>query len=155
MKSDKPRTPAAAAPPSPAARLLRSLAIGTCVRYTAIAFCEFLITYILYGEAQGPAVLHILLLLPYSLCLTGATCLRRTDAPPLWVRVILHPLFCIGGFLLFVCLPVGVTGGNLLVGLLLASLIYGSATALLLVLGRKSKQRKNDSTPYQSQFGNR
>ena len=142
---------------TPAARL-RSLWLGTCARYTvlglillissAIASDSLTITYV--------DTVRFFLLLPFGLCLTLSAWVRRSEKLGSGAKVGLHALSTLGGFYLFCYLPYQVrtrpSGMQVLIILLLAVILYALTMGIYAAATAKSRRRKLDSVPYESQF---
>lgn len=142
---------------SPVARL-RSLWLGTCARFTllclfmlvtsAIASDSLTITYV--------DTVHFFLLLPFGLCLTLAAWVRRSPKLGSGAKVGLHTLCTLGGFYLFGYLPYQVrtkpSGMQVLLILLAAALVYALIMGIFVAATAKTRQKKRNETPYESQF---
>ena len=138
--------------------LLKDLWLGTCARFTvlclillvtsAIASDSLTITYV--------DTVRFFLLLPFGLCLTLSAWVRRSDKLSAGGKVALHALSTLGGFYLFCYLPYQVrtdpSGMQVLIILLLVAVLYAAVMAIWAGVTRKSRQRKLDETPYESQF---
>ncbi len=145
------------AAPSPAAILL-DLWMGTCARFTvlclillatsAIASTSLTITYV--------DSVRFFLLLPFGLCLTLAARVRSSDKLPTAAKCCLHPLAFLGGFYLFCYLPYQIrtnpSGMQVFIILLLTALIYAVAMGIYAATTAKTRQKKIDKTPYESQY---
>ena len=137
---------------------LKSLWLGTCSRFTllclfmlvtsAIASDSLTITYV--------DTVRFFLLLPFGLCLTLAAWVRRSPRPSSGAKVGLHALATLGGFYLFCYLPYQVrtkpSGMQILIILLLAVILYALIMGVYAAVTAKSRQRKRDDVPYESQF---
>ena len=145
--------------PPRAAALLRELWLGSCARYTVLCLCLLVVSAIAAESLTVTYVdaLRFFLLLPFALCLTLAARVRRADRLSGGAKCALHPLLCLGGFYLCCYLPFQVStkpsGGQILLLLCLAALVYGLGTVLLWLATRKGRQAAIDHTPYVSQFG--
>ena len=142
---------------SPVARL-NSLWLGTCARFTllclfmlvtsAIASDSLTITYV--------DTVRFFLLLPFGLCLTLAAGVRRSAKLSSGAKVGLHALCTLGGFYLFGYLPYQVrtkpSGMQILLILLTATLVYALVMGIYAAITAKTRQKKRDETPYESQF---
>lgn len=142
---------------SPVARL-RSLWRGTCTRFTllclfmlvtsAIASDSLTITYV--------DTVHFFLLLPFGLCLALAAGVRRSPKLGSGAKVGLHTLCTLGGFYLFGYLPYQVrtkpSGMQILLILLAATLVYALVMGIYAAATAKTRQKKRNEIPYESQF---
>ncbi len=156
------RTPAAQASPKANAPTtisrLRDLWLGTAARYTVIAICALFIGAISHESLAVAYVdaLRFLLFLPFSVILTLAAWVRRSDKLSAGARIGLHPLLTLSGFYLCLYLPYQVqskpSGQQVLLIVLLAILLYGIVMALYLVTTRRSRVAKRETVPYESQF---
>ena len=140
------------------ADLIRSLWLGTCARYTvlglillvssAIASDSLTITYV--------DTVRFFLLLPFGLCLTLAAWVRRSPKLSGGTKVGLHALITLGGFYLFCYLPYQVrtkpSGMQILIILLLTVVLYALVMGIFAAVTAKTRQKKQDSVPYESQF---
>ena len=137
---------------------LRSLWRGACTRFTllclfmlvtsAIASDSLTITYV--------DTVRFFLLLPFGLCLTLAAGVRRSHNFGSSAKVGLHALCTLGGFYLCCYLPYQVrtnpSGMQILLVLLAAVIVYGLVMGIYAAATAKSRRRKRDETPYESQF---
>ena len=144
---------------APASSLPKDLWLGSCARYTVLCMLLLLISTLL---AESPSAVYVdpirfALLLPFALCLTGATMLRRTDKLSRGAKCALHPLAVLGGFYTFGYLPFQLrskpSGQQILLFLLLAALVYGLAMGIYCLITHSLGRKKSEDTPYVSQFG--
>ena len=142
---------------SPAARL-KSLWLGGCARFTLL--CLFmLVTSAIAADSLTTTfvdTVHFFLLLPFGLCLTLATRVRKSDKLSTGVKCGLHPLAFLGGFYFFCYLPYQIrtnpSGMQVLLILLAATLVYALVMSIYAAATAKTRQKKRDETPYESQF---
>ncbi len=154
-------TSAPTAAPAPVAPtgLARRLWQGTATRYTVISLCVILLNLLLNAAEAETYVepLRFLLFLPFSLALTVAALVRRSDKLSGGAKVGLHPLISLGAFYLCLYLPYQLetrpSGAQVLILVILAALVYGIAMGVYLLCTRRARQKKLDETPYVSQFG--
>ena len=149
------------APPAEAPSVtssLKSLWLGTCARYTVLCLV-LLVTSAIASESLTVTyvdTLRFFLLLPFGLCLTLAAWVRRSDKLSAGAKVGLHSLAVLGGFYLFCYLPYQLrtkpSGMQVLVILLLAAIFYGITMAIVAAVTAKTRQKKLDEVPYESQF---
>ena len=164
----KQQTKPAAPTPAPvtARTVLRDLWYGTATRYTAIALGLLLVNVILNASADGTAAegtmtmvdpLRFFLLIPFSLLLTVATLVRRTDKLATGAKVALPPLCVLGGLYRCFILPYQVqtkaSPAQTMMLLLFALIIYLIVMAVCLLITRRRGQKQVDATPYTRQFG--
>jgi len=137
---------------------LRFLWRGTCTRFTllclfmlvtsAIASDSLTITYV--------DTVRFFLLLPFGLCLTLAAGVRRSPKFSNGAKVGLHVVCTLGGFYLCCYLPYQVrtnpSGMQILLVLLAAAILYALVMGVYAAVTAKSRQKKRDETPYESQF---
>ena len=172
MNKNKQRPTAVTEPTSSAGRkLARELWYGTAARYTVIALVLLLINVIL-DAASGtgnPAnsmsavtvvdTLRFFLLLPFSFLLAAAALIRRNDKLSTGARVLLHPLFTLGGFYLCFYLPYQIqtkpSPAQALLILLAVLILYIIVMTVYLLLTRHRRQKAVDATPYTRQFGSK
>lgn len=146
------------APSASAAARLRSLWLGTCARYTVLCLILLVTSAITSNSLTVTYVdtVRFFLLLPFGLCLTLATRVRRSDKLSVGAKVALHPLATLGGFYLFCYLPYQLrtkpSGMQILIILLLAAVLYGLAMLMTVTVTAKARQKKLDDAPYESQF---
>ena len=137
---------------------LNALWLGTCARYTVLCLILLVTSAITSNSLTVTYVdtLRFFLLLPFALCLTLGTWVRRSDKLPLGAKVALHPLATLGGFYLFCYLPYQLrtkpSGMQILIILLLAAVLYGLAMLMTVTVTAKARQKKLDDAPYESQF---
>ena len=145
------------------AALWQRLALGTCVRYTLI-LVGVLLLHALFTALDltgNPYIATSLLwlLLPFSMLLTAATAIRKTDKLSVGLRILLHPLLTYGGFCLFVYLPYHMdrtpSGQATLIILVTAAIVYAAVMAAVLLIARKKTHKTIEKTPYVSHFGDR
>ena len=89
-------------------QLIKRLFSGTCLWFTLLAVGLMLIRLI--AEGSGDGIIEIprfLLLLPCGLFLAAAGTIYRHTALAGWARLLLHYLFCMLAFFLFLWLPAG------------------------------------------------
>jgi hypothetical protein len=144
-------TPAAASP-------LKSLWLGTCARYTVLCLILLVASSIASGSLTVTYVdtVSFLLQLPFGLCLTLAAWVRRSDKLSTGSKVGLHALATMGGFYLFCYLPYQLrtkpSGMQVFIILLVAVILYGITMAIVAAVTAKTRQKKLDEIPYESQF---
>ena len=137
---------------------LRSLWRGTCTRFTLL--CLFmLVTSAIASDSLTITYVDsvsFFLLLPFGLCLTLAAGARRSPKLSSGAKVGLHVLCTLGGFYLCCYLPYQVrtnpSGMQILLVLLAAVIVYGLVMGIYAAATAKSRRRKRDETPYESQF---
>ena len=137
---------------------LKSLWLGTCSRFTLL--CLFmLVTSAIAADSLTTTyvdTVHFFLLLPFGLCLTLAAWVRRSPKLGSGAKVGLHALCTLGGFYLFGYLPYQVrtkpSGMQILLILLTAILVYALVMGIYVAATAKSRQKKRNETPYESQF---
>ncbi len=157
--SQKKKAPPVAATPAPrATSLLRSLLHGTCLWFTGISVFVLIFNLLFPSNSAGYVnALSFLLFLPFGFALTVAGTVRRAPTLPTSAKVILHPLCSLGGFYICFYLPYQLTkkptAGQVLAILVLAAVVYGVIVGAISLWGRRTRQKKLDDTPYESQFG--
>ncbi len=135
---------------------LRTLSVGTSVRYTLIALGALLIHAL--GLATGYVdALRFFLFLPFACLLTAAAMIRRAPRLGRASKAILHPILVLGGFYLCLYLPYQLrtkpSNQQVLLIVLLAAILYAAAMGIYLACTRRRRQKAIDETPYVSQFG--
>lgn len=131
---------------------------GTCTRYTVLCLLLLVTSAIFSGSLTVTYVdtVRFFLLLPFALCLTLANRVRHSPRLSLAPKVGLHVLSVLGGFYLFCYLPYQIRtsphGMQILLILLLAILLYGLVMGVVLALSAVTRRRKQEQTPYESQF---
>jgi hypothetical protein len=142
---------------SPAA-VLKELWLGTCARFTVLCLILLVTSSIAEDSLTVTYVdtVRFFLLLPFGLCLTLSAWVRRSDKLSAGAKVGLHALSTLGSFYLFCYLPYQVrtspSGMQVLIILMLVAILYAAVMAIWAGVTRKSRQRKLDETPYESQF---
>lgn len=150
--------PASEAHNTKAAAYAKSLWLGTCARYTVLCLIMLLASAIASDSLTVTYVdtVSFLLLLPFGLCLTLAAWARRSDKLPTGAKVALHAPATLGGFYLFCYLPYQLrtkpSGMQVLVILLAAVILYAIAMGIFAAVTAKSRQKKIDAQPYESQY---
>lgn len=97
------------------------------------------------------------MLLPLSLCISGAYMIRHATGIPSVGKVLLHPLLCLGGIYL-TYLPYQMANdflaSTVLIHLLFFAVVYGVVTALVCIFSSViSRKKEKKTTPaYISQF---
>ncbi len=138
---------------------VKALWLGTCARYTVLTLVALLVNALISESLTKTYVdtIHFFLFLPFSLCLTLAALVRRSDKLSKGWRVLLHPLLFFGGFYLCLYLPYQIetrpTGGQVLIILTLVLLLYATAMGIYLLATSKQRRKKEEETPYKSLFG--
>ena len=139
--------------------LLRDLWLGTCARFTVLCLILLITSSIASASLSINYVdtVHFFLLLPFGLCLTLATRVRKSDKLSTGAKCGLHPLAFLGGFYFFCYLPYQIrtnpSGMQVLIILLLVALIYAITMAVFALVASKIRKHTDD-TPYESQFSN-
>ena len=140
------------------AALIRGLWLGTCARYTVLCLILLITSAIASDSLTVTYVdtVRFFLLLPFGLTLTLAAWVRRSTKLGAGAKVGLHALATLGGFYLFCYLPYQVrtkpSGMQVLIILLLVLLLYVIGVGIYAVVTAKTRQKKIDDTPYESQF---
>lgn len=141
-----------------AAARLKALWLGTCARYTVLCLILLVTSAIASDSLTVTYVdtVRFFLLLPFGLCLTLAAWVRRADKLSAGAKVGLHAITTLGGFYLFCYLPYQLrtkpSGMQILIILLAVVLLYAVAVAVYAAVTAKTRQKKRDATPYESQF---
>ena len=137
---------------------LRALWLGTCARYTILCLILLVTSAIASDSLTVTYVdtVRFFLLLPFGLCLTLAAKVRSSDKLSAGAKVGLHALAALGGFYLFCYLPYQVrtkpSGMQVLIILLLVAVLYAAVMGAYAAVTAKSRRKKIDDTPYESQF---
>lgn len=137
---------------------LNALWLGTCARYTVLCLI-LLVTSAIASESLTVTYVdpvRFFLLLPYGLCLTLAALVRRSDKLAAGAKVGLHALTTLGGFYLFCYLPYQLrtkpSGMQIFLILLAVVILYAVVMAIVAAVTAKTRRKKLDDTPYESQF---
>ena len=151
--------PAPEAHNTKAPSLAKRIWLGTCARYTVLCII-LLVTSAIASESLTVTyvdTVRFFLLIPFGLCLTLAAMARRSETLSGGARLGLHALSALGGFYLFCYLPYQVrtkpSGMQVLMILLAVLLLYAIAAAIYAAVTAKTRRKRVDETPYQSQFG--
>lgn len=140
--------------------VLRALVVSGCVWFTVLSLCLLTIQALAATAEKGTVQSAVeptrfLLLFPFSLTLAAAGTVRRSHLPGA-ARLILHPVLCLSGFLLFCYLPYGLsakhTPAQVLLFVLTALILYAILLAVYLPVTRHKQQKAREEAPYQSQF---
>ena len=133
---------------------------NTCIWFTVLSLCILLVTLLssAIDDTSSSAYLRVsrfLLLLPFAFCAALAGEVRRSSLPPA-ARGMLHPCISLGGFILFVYLPVNLeqahTPAKTLLWILAILVVYLVGLFIYLGVRRTRNRKKAADTPYQSQF---
>ena len=150
--------PASEAHNTKALACAKNLWLGTCARYTVLCLILLLASAIASDSLTVTYVdtVSFLLQLPFGLCLTLAAWVRRSDKLSTGAKVGLHALATMGGFYLFCYLPYQLrtkpSGMQVFIILLVAVILYGITMAIVAAVTAKTRQKKLDEIPYESQF---
>ena len=150
--------PASEAHNTSALTLVKELWLGTCARYTVLCLILLVASAIASNSLTVTYVdtVSFLLQLPFGLCLTLAAWVRRSDKLSTGVKVGLHSLATLGGFYLFCYLPYQLrtkpSGMQIFVILLLVVILYAITMAIVVAVTAKTRQKKLDEVPYESQY---
>ena len=150
--------PASEAHNTKALTCAKNLWLGTCARYTVLCLILLLASAIASDSLTVTYVdtVSFFLQLPFGFCLTLAAWVRRSDKLSAGVKVGLHALATLGGFYLCGYLPYQLrtkpSGMQVLVIQLLAAILYGITMAIVAAVTAKTRQKKLDEVPYESQF---
>ncbi len=141
-----------------AASLLRELWLGTCARYTVLCLILLITSAIASDSLTVTYVdtVRFFLLLPFGFALTLSALVRRSDKLSAGARVGLHALSTLGGFYLFCYLPYQLrtkpSGMQVFIILLAVVILYAAVMGIYAAVTAKTRQKKIDDTPYESQF---
>jgi predicted neutral ceramidase superfamily lipid hydrolase len=150
--------PASEAHNTKALTCAKNLWLGTCARYTVLCLILLLASAIASDSLTVTYVdtVSFFLQLPFGFCLTLAAWVRRSDKLPSGVKVCLHALATLGGFYLFGYLPYQLrtkpSGMQVLIVLLAAVILYSIIMAIVTAVSAKSRRKKIDAQPYESQY---
>ena len=128
-----------------------SLLKKTCLWYSGISLLVLVFLFF-SGNKDASSIQNLLLIFPFSLCLSVAGLVRRSDRLPTALRIALHPVCVLGGFFLFFYLPLEQSG---FVIPLTALVIYAITMLTVWLCHRGKQQKKAESSPYVSQFGSK
>lgn len=143
----------------PAWAFARRLVGRACAWYTLMSVL-LLIPALLASDTDGQVIypFRFLLLLPLGVCFAAAGLVRHA-AWPRGARIPVHILLTIGGLYLFAFLPYALereAAPSVTLGFLaLCAVAWGIGFAVYAAIQRKKRQKKQDATPYRSQFGKR
>ena len=122
-----------------------------CLWYSGISLL-ILVVLFFSDSKDASAIRNLLLIFPFSLCLSVAGLVRRSERLPAAARIVLHPVCVLGGFFLFFYLPLGQKGPVIP---LTAAVIYAIAVFAIWLCNRRKRQKKAENAPYISQFGSK
>lgn len=141
--------------------LLRDLWLGTCARFTVLCLILLVTSSIASASLTTNYVdtVHFFLLLPFGLCITLATRVRKSDKLSTGAKCGLHPLAFLGGFYFFCYLPYQIrtnpSGQQVFIILLLVVLLYAITMGIIAAVSAKIRKNKMADLPYESQYGNK
>lgn len=150
--------PASEAHNTKALTYAKNLWLGSCARYTVLCLIMLVASAIASDSLTVTYLdtVRFLLLLPFGFCLTLAAWARRSDRLSTGPKVALHALATLGGFYLFCYLPYQIStkpsGMQVLIILLAAAILYAIVMAIFTAVTAKSRQKKIDTQPYESQY---
>ena len=128
--------------------LIKKSLTGACVYYAVFSMLLIVIGIILKGSISDVAisVVNTLLLFPFGLAMTGAQMLAQSKAFSKILRTLLHYLISMVAFFLFLLLPANPSakGSYYLVGLLLVSLLYWIAFAIVAITKKRLRSFKEE-----------
>ncbi len=136
---------------------------GACLRYTLLTVGVLLVHafFTVLDPNTNPYIDPSLLwlLVPFALCLTAATAIRRADKLSRALRYTLHPLFSLGSFYLCLYLPYQIDvrprATTTFAILLCAAAVYATIVGVIALISHKKRQNNIDKTPYVSRFGDK
>lgn len=145
---NKPRT----------ADVIKSLVVRACCIFTGVTSFLLVFQWIMEKALQKSLAAEVfLMLIPLSLCLSGAGMIRKAATVSPITKIILHPLLSLGG-LLIVYLPYMISNhfppATALVHILVFTICYGMVTAIICLISgiAHKKSSRASSAPYVSQF---
>ena len=140
------------------ADVIRAVVVRACCIFTGVTSFLLVFQWIMENALQKSLAAEVfLMLIPLSLCLSGAGIIRKASSVSPITKIILHPLLSLGG-LLIVYLPYMISNhfppATALVHILVFVVCYGIVTAIIcLVSGMAHKKSaRAKSTSYVSQF---
>ena len=139
------------------AAVIKALVSRACCIFTGVTIFLLIFQWIIEKSLEKSLAAELfLILLPLSLCVSGAGMVRNASNISSVTKVILHPLLCLGGLFL-VYLPYMISNhfppATALVHLLVFTIAYGVVTAILcLVSSSRGKSSQKEDAPYVSQF---
>ena len=155
MKNQRQTPSVKATPVKPSGLcVLRRWLVTACCWFTV--FCLALLLLNLVSESsRSIASERYLFLFPLALCLSGARLIRRSS----WskgTRYTIHPICTVGGIYLFGLLPYltqsDARASLVMITLLLVMALYGMAVGIVAAILSKKRGKKEEATPYRSQF---
>ena len=128
--------------------LIKTLLTGACVYYAVFSLLLIVIGIILKGGISDVAisVVNMALLFPFGLVMTGAQLLAKSEAFSKILRTLLHYLITLVAFFLFLLLPANPSakGSYYLVGLLMISILYWLAFAIVAITKKRLRSFKEE-----------
>lgn len=140
------------------ADVVKALVTRACCIFTGIAAFLLVFQWLMEQALEKSIAAELfLMLLPLSLCISGAGLIRKTPRLAAVTKVVLHPLLCLGGLLL-VYIPYMISNHfpavTAMVHLSVFTVCYGIVTAVLCLVSsaKQKKTEKETPKPYESQF---
>jgi len=138
--------------------IIKRLVMDACCIFTVLTLLLLLIQWLIEQNLEKSINAGLfLMLLPLSLCISGARMIRTSEQIPTVGKVILHPLLCLGGIFL-VYIPYmnanHFPAGTALLHMLVFAIVYSVITAVVCIISMATHRRskdKDDET-YLAQF---
>ena len=128
--------------------VLKKLFTVACVYYAIFTLALLITISILSGEQFSETVtfvLNLLLLFPFSLALSGAEFLRKSNRMSGAIRMLLHYLIFAAAFLLFIWLPSAPqTITNAIIVLTLFSIIYWMVCLIVYLTAKRIRNIREE-----------
>ncbi len=140
------------------ADVIKALVVRACCIFTGVTSFLLVFQWIMENTLQKSLAAEVfLMLIPLSLCLSGAGMIRKASGCSPITKIVLHPLLSLGGLLL-VYLPYMISNhfppATALVHILVFTVCYAIVTAIICLVSAAThkKSHRAESKPYVSQF---
>ena len=137
-------------------QILKKIALGSCVYYTAVTFFVLFLYFVLnFDLADGMQALALIAILPFSIFFASANTLYRHATLAKWLRVLLHYVLTVGGAFVFLYLPnkdPQQTGKQALILFLVFTVLYALIMGTILVISGRIHRVKRDEGKYHNVY---
>ncbi len=139
-----------------AKEVVKRIALGSCVYYTAVTFLVLFLYFVLNLDlADGMQALALIAILPFSVLFASANTIYRHTALAKWLRVIIHYVLTVGGAFVFLYLPnkdPQQTGKQALLLYLVFTVLYAIVMGTVLIISGRIHRVKRDEGNYHNVY---
>ena len=123
----------------------------SCIYFTVLTGVYASLMLIFYGFEEGHAqmwALRVFLMMPFSFCFGAATVQLSEAKYQKAYRRICHALLTVGGAVLFLLIPAGLTGAQNLTGAVIIIIAYVFIVAIKSLLGKRISKALEEDKKY-------